>query len=68
MSTVVFAYNSSVHSSTRFTPFMLSRGYEATLPADLDRPVPTVTNQDHAEWLRQLQASLQAAHTAARAN
>ena len=32
---VVFAYNTSVHSSTHFTPFFLMFGTEARIPAEI---------------------------------
>lgn len=36
LDTCVFAYNTSRHDSTRYTPFQLMFGRRATLPIDLD--------------------------------
>ena len=36
LDTCVFAYNTSRHESTRFTPFELMFGRQATLPIDID--------------------------------
>ena len=47
LDTCVFAYNTSVHESTRFSPFEIMFGRKATLPIDLN-----IAKQDGKEKLR----------------
>ena len=48
----VFAYNTSQHESTRFTPFEIMVGHTATLQIDID-----VRNKSPEEVLQDFQAS-----------
>ncbi|KAI8490454.1 hypothetical protein Bbelb_317220 [Branchiostoma belcheri] len=42
---VALAYNTSVHSTTKFTPYFLVHGREARLPVDITCQLPATTTQ-----------------------
>ncbi len=45
MKHVAFAYNTTTHSSTHFTPFFLTHGREARVPADVLLPTRALDSQ-----------------------
>ena len=47
LDTCAFAYNTSQHDSTKFTPFMLMFGRRATLPIDVE-----LEHQDSEDLLK----------------
>ena len=62
----MFVYNSTPHSSTKFSPFKLLYDYEPTLPSSIQRtPDPLYNYEDYSQELR---ARLQSSYTIAREN
>ena len=68
LSNLVFAYNSTVHKSTGYSPFFLTFGREARLPVDCLLPIePNQTtcqtyDQFVKEWKKSMQQAFQIAN------
>ena len=68
---VAFAYRTSVHETTRFTPYFLMYGREARIPADLVYgPPPDELSEprDTPEFVQQQSTALQQAYESVRQN
>ena len=63
---VCFAYNTSIHKSTGFTPFYLMNGRQARIPIDLIYSTPEPSDQNQGEYARNLHQSLEKAYSTAR--
>ena len=68
MAKVCFAYNTSEHSSTGFTPFYLMYGRQARLPLDIMYNLPPGKVESHCQYASSLRHSLEDAYQLARVN
>ena len=63
---VCMAYNSSVHSSTGYTPFFLMFGRQARLPVDLMYGVTQNQTDSPSEFVKRLKSTLEQAYALCR--
>jgi len=63
---VCFAYNTSTHISTGYTPFYMNYGREAKIPADIIYGTPVEQPQTHSQYASNLRQSLEKAYSQAR--
>ncbi|KAK3510443.1 hypothetical protein QTP70_006846 [Hemibagrus guttatus] len=66
---VAFAYITTTHSTTRFTPYFLTHGREARVPTDVLLPTCALDSQmsaSHAEFVSSLLTKLNSAFSSAR--
>jgi len=59
---VYFAYNTSEHTSTGFTPFFLMFGREASMPLDIIFGNPSNNSQSYGQYTLNLRKALEQAY------
>ena len=64
--TAIFSYNTTVHSSTKFTPYELVYGRKPEIPSALTAPVEFRYTYD--DYVEELKLKLREAHECARKN
>jgi len=65
---VCFAYNTSEHTATGFTPFFLMFGHEASMPLDIIFGNPSSNFQSYGQYTLSLRNTLEQAYKLARKN
>ena len=62
----VFAYNTSVHESTGFSPYEIVFGHPARMPIEVELGVPLYNPLNHSEYSQSLRKAIQNANALAR--